>query len=154
MSTCFGNGAGRSWAIPSLRRHPPFAAYTAPLTTARARTPRCWHWLSVAAFDAPCHAWPTLRQFARKPQHLTTIISLRSPCPPWKPLWTRRPRGPDWMPVTPKNGVLIPCRFTRLLLVHTPVPRASPPDRIRFHGLPRKGDRRQRREACRHTPAG
>jgi hypothetical protein len=28
------------------------------------------------------------------------------PCPPWKPLSTRRPGGPDWMPITPKTGSL------------------------------------------------
>src|SRR5438105_3502169 len=28
------------------------------------------------------------------------------PYPPRKPLWTRRPGGPDWMPITPKTGSL------------------------------------------------
>ena len=22
----------------------------------------------------------------------------------WKPVWTLSPRGPDWMPITPKTG--------------------------------------------------
>src|SRR4051794_32511544 len=30
----------------------------------------------------------------------------RLPSPSWKPLWTRCPRGPDWMPITPKTGYL------------------------------------------------
>jgi hypothetical protein len=30
----------------------------------------------------------------------------RLPCPPWTPLWTRRRRGPDWMPITLKTGSL------------------------------------------------
>src|ERR1700736_1812149 len=28
------------------------------------------------------------------------------PYPPRKTLWTRRPGGPDWMPITPKTGSL------------------------------------------------
>src|SRR5439155_22817829 len=28
------------------------------------------------------------------------------PYAPRKPLWTRRPGGPDWMPITPKTGSL------------------------------------------------
>jgi hypothetical protein len=27
-------------------------------------------------------------------------------------VWTLSPRGPDWMPITPKTGSLIPCRNT------------------------------------------
>src|SRR5204863_4471477 len=35
-----------------------------------------------------------------------TSIPTWPPYPPRKPLWTHRPGGPDWMPITPKTGSL------------------------------------------------
>src|SRR5438132_6260122 len=36
----------------------------------------------------------------------TTSIPDLAPVSPRKPLWTHRPGGPDWMPITPKTGSL------------------------------------------------
>src|SRR5713101_500089 len=34
----------------------------------------------------------------------------------WKPAWTPQPRGPDWMPITPKTGSLFHAETQSLIL--------------------------------------
>src|SRR6266581_2689841 len=93
-----------SWVAPGIN---PRQRLSAPLIAKLGR-PRSDH----LAHDLPRYpklAADRLDRLLLNEKRATDLcdrLHYQLPCPPWKPLWTPRPGGPDWMPITPKTGSL------------------------------------------------